>query len=363
MRRPVQSQHCLGFWESVLGRLAPHESVVRFGMCCRQAMRPARKGTTMKRSRRRGFTLVELLVVIAILAALAALTLPAVNMARATARRAQCANHLHNIGLAYHAYLETKGSHGGAVTGLPATGWMATLSPFVGGEISFFLCPDQGKRNPQANPPVLKLTRMGGSEHDIACAPDPWHCRVLTGKYPTFPFVLDFEWTGPDGGGYADWDDCHLRFDDAGNGLARITLDAVDGGGPHASGTFTGTVVDAAGQFVFSWGPGSSPGISGVAGWSLAQTDYGMNCLSEAFQRDGNKVLVLEYDHAVANVVAADPAATLPEVYSTLVAPRHSGTLNALLGDGSVANFTPQTIDPTVPDIRLDRWLPQAFNK
>lgn len=61
-------------------------------------MRPSRERRVQQR-RQTGFTLVEMLVVIIIIAALMALLIPAVQAARASAARVNCANNLKQMGL------------------------------------------------------------------------------------------------------------------------------------------------------------------------------------------------------------------------------------------------------------------------
>jgi type II secretory pathway pseudopilin PulG len=61
-------------------------------------------GAWMIRCHRGGVTLIELLVIVSIIGALMGMLLPAVQAARESGRRSQCANNLHNHGLALAAY-------------------------------------------------------------------------------------------------------------------------------------------------------------------------------------------------------------------------------------------------------------------
>jgi prepilin-type N-terminal cleavage/methylation domain-containing protein/prepilin-type processing-associated H-X9-DG protein len=100
--------------------------------------------------RRRAVTLVELLVVVAIIGILAAALLPAIQQARAAARRVTCKNNMRQIGLAFLQYANT---HRGYfpefvlnVENRPQSrSWVYSLAPYVESVDAIRLCPDHPK--------------------------------------------------------------------------------------------------------------------------------------------------------------------------------------------------------------------------
>jgi prepilin-type N-terminal cleavage/methylation domain-containing protein len=133
-------------------------------------------GSIIRRSRC-GFTLVELLVVIAIIGILIALLLPAVQAARAAARRKQCANNLKQIGLALHNYhdvgnqLPPGGDNGQAptyaccgATVIENYCWTYWILPYMEQDNLYQVGSNYGRRAQLRQTPVARLLLPGATQ-------------------------------------------------------------------------------------------------------------------------------------------------------------------------------------------------------
>lgn len=154
-------------------------------------------------SNRKGFTLIELLVVISIIATLMALILPAVQSARAAARRTECRNKLHNLAIATRNFStnhnnqfprvdEVKGlARGWAVALLPSLDGRAVYKEYIAGggdNIVYepFSCPDDSTnfKVPLGNSYVANIGYYNFPSYTGAPNMDPYLKRRTDGSGP-----------------------------------------------------------------------------------------------------------------------------------------------------------------------------------
>jgi prepilin-type processing-associated H-X9-DG protein/prepilin-type N-terminal cleavage/methylation domain-containing protein len=281
---------------------------------------------------RAGLTLIEVVVVLAILAVVMAFLWSAVQMARETASRVQCANNLKQIGLACHAYHDAVGSlppgyrahcHLNALATSPGWGWAAYLLPHLEQQTLFqhidlrlpienpvntaretrlpvYLCPsDPGV------PPLFAITDSSGNTLTQA-APISYAACLGSGELDEVP--------GPKEG--AMYRNSHIRLADITDGTSSTILIG-ERAWSHAMAPWAGAIDQA----VLLGGPLNPWRTSSLAAYPSAN-------------------FPLVQANSINNTADSDGA--LDDFYS-----QHPGGANILFADGSV-HFLHQQINSAV---------------
>ena len=132
-----------------------------------------------------GFTLVELLVVIAIIGILIALLLPAVQAARESARRVQCTNNLHQMGLGLQLYHDAHRRFPSGVVYPNWVFWSGALLPYLEQrslyeELDF----SQGWSDPASGNGLASKTFLSVFRCPSSAAPQYSNAQGVPGRVP-----------------------------------------------------------------------------------------------------------------------------------------------------------------------------------
>ena len=309
---------------------------------------------------RAGFTLIELLVVIGLISLLVALTLPAVQSARETARRTQCASQMRQLGLALHNYVDVHRRTPGSIemmsfglTPAGPAGPMAFLRRNISPQAQ--LLPFIDFENVWR---TIDLAETG--EHALFEPPDtPWNRPLLSHPIPLLMCPSDS--VPPGSNSYrlctgSSASRAQLRRDDGDSALpvmgfshAGVTLAQVTDGLSNTA-CFSERVVGDRDAAIFepwrdraqSSGSGSYP--SEVAADCAAVTAP----VGEHASWDGATWLLTHRQYTLYNHVLGpnSPTPDCANRHGQAVTARsmHPGAVNLVLGDGSLRSIN-QSID------------------
>ena len=281
--------------------------------------------------KRTGFTLVELLVVVAIIGILVSLLLPAVQQVREAARRTQCKHRLHNLGVAYHNLASSRPDKQSVIEA-PGS-WIRSLSEFSENNSAVFVCPNDEPDLDQTYYPEIELyvvnTGVG-----IAFSPGP-RCMVSGEQEHQIYDFEDFD--------DADFNDHTCSAVPLNDFEVRISSVAKSAAFQHDLRGPTGTLI-----------ANMTPGDSVVIETFIGRTSYGVNShvYNLNFSANSEKVLLMEYEKIIANVVMPDGT----DDFWEHVPEFHPGDIvNVLFHGGHVRSIVVNDIDPHILE-KHDRW-------
>ncbi|MEM6688115.1 MAG: DUF1559 domain-containing protein [Planctomycetota bacterium] len=294
------------------------------------------------RSRRQAFTLVELLVVIAIIGILIGLLLPAVQQARAAARRSACSNNLSQFALALQNFefsfehlpigVTDKQSPVADTVGGDKTGWMVRILPQLEHRAIYerydFEAGAFGDANKDVRTANISVFR---------CPSDP----TLSAYVPQGVAVDTSHYYSVDGLGISSYAGCYggseTPIDEDSRGVFRqndpVRMSDITDGASH-----TLAVSEA-------WSGVDSLGWMVGTRSTLRNTDHPVNewrqWLDQAGLSELEKAVVAENQMRV----GVPPLREIDPLYVGGFASAHVGGVNAALMDGAVGFFTP-FVDP-----------------
>jgi prepilin-type processing-associated H-X9-DG protein len=168
---------------------------------------------------------------------------------------------------------------------------------------------------------------------------------MLVSSGPDFIELAFEDWTDN------DWNDIWLKFRTLPDGNLEITVTQKESGNDF-------DIKDPSGQPI--------PGLVGVTngdagkvvlipGGAGGKYSYGMSAVAHRVDVDERKIIMLDYNELVADVVGPDGS----DIWSVSSAPRHHGVCNALFCDGSVQGIAASKIDPTIVAQHDRLWCPR----